>query len=87
MAQPWPRKHATRMVPMPIDETKLNDLPGRFGTDPGGTGHVTSTERIASKSNWHMDHRPSGQSVSFRMSQSSRSRPSPVGSTVRDHPP
>jgi hypothetical protein len=45
MAQPWPRKHATRMVPMPIDETKLNDLPGRFVTDPGGTGHVTSTER------------------------------------------
>jgi hypothetical protein len=26
---------------MPIDETKLNDLPGRFVTDPGMTGHVT----------------------------------------------
>jgi hypothetical protein len=45
MAQPWPRKHATRRVPIPIDETKVNDLPGRFVTDPGGTGHVTATEQ------------------------------------------
>jgi polyisoprenoid-binding protein YceI len=50
---------------MPTDEAKLNELPGRFVTDPGGTGHVPATDRShrSPVGTWTID--PADSTVSF----------------------
>jgi polyisoprenoid-binding protein YceI len=50
---------------MPTDEAKLNELPGRFVTDPDGTGHVTATDRShpSPVGTWTID--PAASTVSF----------------------
>jgi len=72
---------------MPIDETKLNDLPGRFVTDPGGTGHVTATERSHPSPNgiWTID--PADSRISLRMSQAPALDRHRSAARFRDHPP
>jgi polyisoprenoid-binding protein YceI len=50
---------------MPIDEAKLNELPGRFVTDAGGTDHVPATDRShpSPVGTWTID--PADSTVSF----------------------
>jgi polyisoprenoid-binding protein YceI len=50
---------------MPTDEAKLNELPGRFVTDQGGTDHETATDRShpSPVGTWTID--PADSTVSF----------------------
>jgi polyisoprenoid-binding protein YceI len=50
---------------MPIDAAKLNELPGRFVTDTGGTAHVTEANRShpSPTGTWTID--PADSTVSF----------------------
>jgi polyisoprenoid-binding protein YceI len=50
---------------MPTDEAKRNELPGRFVTDPGGTDHVTTTDRShpSPVGTWTID--PADSTVTF----------------------
>ena len=53
---------------MPTDEAKLNELLGRFVTDPGGTGHVGPTDRShpISIGTWTIDPTDSSVSLAWR---------------------
>ena len=50
---------------MPTDEAKLNELPGRFVTDTGGTDHVPATDRShpSPVGTWTID--PAASTISF----------------------
>jgi hypothetical protein len=50
---------------MPTDEAKLNEPPGRFVTDTGGTDHVPATDRShpSPVGTWTID--PADSTVSF----------------------
>jgi hypothetical protein len=50
---------------MPTDEAKLNELPGRFVTDTGGTDQMSATDRShpSPVGTWTID--PAHSSVSF----------------------
>ena len=50
---------------MPIDAAKLNELPGRFVTDTGGTAHVTeaNSSHPSPTGTWTID--PADSTVSF----------------------
>jgi hypothetical protein len=53
---------------MPTDETKLNELLGRFVTDPDGTGHVAPIDRShpSSIGTWTIDPTDSSVSLAWR---------------------
>jgi hypothetical protein len=52
---------------MPTDEAKLDELPGRFVTDQGGTGHVTAPDRShpSPLGTWTIDPADSTVSVAW----------------------